>query len=981
MKRKLSIFLLLALVITTLLPAVTIIKDEATLPILTPAFKGQEIRKIRLDNGLEAILVSDPDTDKSGALLSIQVGSWDDPKEYPGMAHFLEHMLFLGTKKYPQEENYQKYIKDHGGDTNAFTANHMTSFMFSIDNSAFEGGLDRFSEFFKEPLFNPSGVSRELQAIDQEYAKNVENDDLRELYIQKSLTKPDHPYHSFNMGNSATLQKVSREALKNWYEEHYSANLMRLMVISKQPLDQLQALVEKYFSSIPNKGRERFITRERYMPDKMLGSLIAVTPINNIRTLSLIWELPSKFADMELYQPESIVSYVLGHEGEGSLLAQLKRENLAEKLASGIQSTGAKNREIFIEIGLTDKGLHEYQTVIKRVFQAINNFKEKGVPGYIFDDIKQIQTLEYQYQEHEDVFDTLMKDGLSLTEENIASYPLHTSVIQEFNPESVVSMLDYMTPQHAIYFLEAPPEATNFTNDQQEQWLKGKFSIHTFPQKLLEEWSKASPNPNIKLPEQNPFIPKNLKLVTKQTESPQKSDRLIPLPKLIHQDDFGTFYYTQDNQFNIPKILWSFYIKTPEIKVGDALKVVLADLYIKNLENTLSKYSYPAEMGGLEYDVSREINGVKLTIYGYDDKAYLLLSKILETIKSGELDFANFNLYKETLLRKYENSSKSPPLSQDAEVLKKTIYKSFTTDQEKAVAIKRVSLQKFRSFVSTLFNQSFIQGMMYGNLTEEEAKQTAAKLLETFNTSPYPKDQQFKKEVIVLSDTAGPYYLETKANVSGNATILAIEYIPYTFKARGAQEILSQGMNEPFFSELRTKQQTGYIVFNNADELERHLFSFFAVQSNTHNPRDLLARFELFIENFLQEIRSETLPEERFNKLKNAVIQKLKVPAKNLKEMGSVLENLAFQYEGDFQWLDKRLKALEALDYDEFLNFADAILGKSNRRRLGVLLEGVTEDDTTLNYIKIRTSHELKKISTYQDEEAPTAYAEKENSK
>jgi len=978
MKLKLSIFTLFVLAMTALLPALSIIEDQATLPILSPAYSNQKILKIHLDNNLEAILVSDPNTDKSGALLSVQTGSWEDPKEYPGMAHFLEHMLFLGTKNYPQEEEYQKYIKDHGGQTNAFTANHMTSYMFSIDNQALEGGLDRFSDFFKEPLFNPSGVSRELQAIDQEYAKNVEDDDLRELYIQKSLTKPDHPYHNFNMGNSSTLKEVSRDTLKKWYEVHYSANLMKLMVISNQPLDKLQALVEKNFSTIRDTGKERFIMRELYTDSNMLGSLIAITPINNIRSLTIVWELSSHFSDMELFQPESLVSYVLGHEGEESLLAQLKRENLAEKLASGIQSNGAKKREIYLDISLTDKGLHEYQTVIKRVFQAINNFKEKGVSRYLYDEIKQIQTLEYQFQEREDVFDTLMKHGTTITEESISSYPLHTKVIQKYNPDAVISLLNYMTPQNALYFLKAPSEASNFTPDKKEQWLNAQFSIQPPNIKLLEEWLKASSHPNIKLPEPNPFIPKKFDLVNTYPEDTLKIGSLVPQPRLINQDPFGTYYYAQDNQFQIPKIFWSFYIKTPEIKISDALKVVLADLYINLLENSLSKYSYPAEMGGLEYNISREINGVKLTIYGYSDKAQLLLGKILETIKNEELDFSNFNISKEVLLREYQNFNKASPLTQDAETLKKALYKHFTTQNEKAVAIKRISLQKFRNFVKTLFNQTYVEGVMYGNLTEEVAKQTVAKLKGTFNKTPYMKEEQLKKEVVILSETNGPFYLETKSNVSGNAAILALEYLPYTFKSRAAQEILSQGMSEPFFSDLRTKQQTGYIVFNNSDELERHLFSFFAVQSNTHNPRDLLARFELFIENFLQEIKNDTLTEERFNKLKNASIQQLKVPAKNLKEMGLLLEVLAFQYGGDFDWLNKRLDGTQALSYEEFIQYAKAIVGKSNHRRLGVLLKGITSEESTLNYAKLRTSRELKKFSSYQNDDIPVVYTDME---
>ena len=80
-------------------PGYTIIEDQAKVPIKTPAFSERKVRKIRLDNGFQAILVSDPKTDQSAATIAVQAGSWQDPDQAPGIAHFLEHMLFLGNKK------------------------------------------------------------------------------------------------------------------------------------------------------------------------------------------------------------------------------------------------------------------------------------------------------------------------------------------------------------------------------------------------------------------------------------------------------------------------------------------------------------------------------------------------------------------------------------------------------------------------------------------------------------------------------------------------------------------------------------------------------------------------------------------------------------------------------------------------------------------------------------------------------------------
>ena len=92
-----------------------VIENKAELPLVNPTFSERKIAKIQLKNGLQAYIISDPNAEKSAVAISIEAGSWQDPKEYPGMAHFLEHMLFMGTAAYPKENEYTSYILDHGG--------------------------------------------------------------------------------------------------------------------------------------------------------------------------------------------------------------------------------------------------------------------------------------------------------------------------------------------------------------------------------------------------------------------------------------------------------------------------------------------------------------------------------------------------------------------------------------------------------------------------------------------------------------------------------------------------------------------------------------------------------------------------------------------------------------------------------------------------------------------------------------------------
>lgn len=131
-------------------------------------------RHILLPNAMECLLVSDPEAEKSAACCDVQVGSLSDPPEAKGLAHFLEHMLFMGTEKYPEENAYSAYLSSHGGFSNAYTALENTVYYFDVQNAHFEGALDLFATFFTCPLFAESSTLREINAVDSENSKNLQ---------------------------------------------------------------------------------------------------------------------------------------------------------------------------------------------------------------------------------------------------------------------------------------------------------------------------------------------------------------------------------------------------------------------------------------------------------------------------------------------------------------------------------------------------------------------------------------------------------------------------------------------------------------------------------------------------------------------------------------------------------------------------------------------------------------------------------------
>ncbi|KAJ2346468.1 metalloprotease, partial [Coemansia sp. RSA 2671] len=206
----------------------------------------RQYRLIRLPNNLVALCVQDTEAKEAAASLSVNVGSNANPAEFQGLAHFLEHMLFLGTEKYPKEGEYDAYLASNSGRSNAYTSFTETNYYFSVFNGALENALDRFAQFFISPLFNADCVNRELNAVDSEYKGNLQADWKRFYQFRARTSNPAHPFSGFSVGNTETLKGATeklgldlREELIKFYQKYYPADIMRLTVVGNHSLDVL----------------------------------------------------------------------------------------------------------------------------------------------------------------------------------------------------------------------------------------------------------------------------------------------------------------------------------------------------------------------------------------------------------------------------------------------------------------------------------------------------------------------------------------------------------------------------------------------------------------------------------------------------------------------------------------------------------------------------------------------------------------------
>ena len=275
------------------------------------------------------LLISDPTTDKAAAALDLYVGSYQNPPQREGLAHFLEHMLFLGTKQYPQPDAYQTFISEHGGRHNASTGLEHTNYFFDVNADYLSDTLDRFAPFFTDPLFDENFVDRERNAVESEYQLKYKSDGRRQWDVLREIANPNHPLSKFNVGNLETLSDSEysnvRDELIDFYDKYYSANLMKLAVLGKEPISELDAMVREKFSSIENKQLNIQGYQSGYFKASELPIKVNMRPLKDNRELGLLFELPN-LSPYWASKPANYLASMIGYEERGAYCRHLKRK-------------------------------------------------------------------------------------------------------------------------------------------------------------------------------------------------------------------------------------------------------------------------------------------------------------------------------------------------------------------------------------------------------------------------------------------------------------------------------------------------------------------------------------------------------------------------------------------------------------------------------------------------------------------------------
>ena len=238
---------------------------------------GRSYQLCRAASGLLCLLISDPAADAASCVVQFGVGSHDEPAHLPGLAHLLEHMLFMGSAGYPRAGSFPQLISEWSGRFNASTAAERTRYHFSVNPAGLEACFAQLTDMLVAPLFAPEAVAAERQVIDAEFHTRLADDALHEQAALGQVFHPAHPLSRFSAGNLTSLHlepPALAQALRQFHGQHYRAPNGCVLIHAPLPMEQLMLQAGNLAERLPAEApAPRVSTGPLFSPQHLPGLL------------------------------------------------------------------------------------------------------------------------------------------------------------------------------------------------------------------------------------------------------------------------------------------------------------------------------------------------------------------------------------------------------------------------------------------------------------------------------------------------------------------------------------------------------------------------------------------------------------------------------------------------------------------------------------------------------------------------------------
>ncbi|ODV61185.1 uncharacterized protein ASCRUDRAFT_23922, partial [Ascoidea rubescens DSM 1968] len=963
--------------------------------ISKPDVDNRSYRIIQLKNGLEVLLIHDETTQKSSASISVKAGRFQDPPNLPGLAHLCEHVLFMTSYNNSEdpasntpsnvkftssvENEFETFIDDNLGTSNAFTSDEETNYHYDILNENFELSLKKFSTYFNNinnndinnQLINKSVIEREIQSVDSEFAKITKNDSWKIRQVEKKISNKNHPYHNFSNGNIKTLHEIPllnniniKECALNFYKNYYIPKLMKLTILSNQSLDYVQNLVLENFSSLKNISNQLPFydyNNEHPITKDELGTIIKIKPVMDTQEIRICFPILDQ---RPFYQSNPSLYYIhlISHECNGSLISFLKNESLASSLSVELTHISDNDDSFKIIIQLTNEGFKKYDEVVGYVFNYIELLKKTQPQRWIYNELKIMEYGRFKCRQKISEIETtsslasLLQDNFILRKDILGSCLLkrfRENEIKEFgnkflNIRNFRCLLVSKNNSHHLY--------------RKEPYLNTRYSVEklskSFSRKVIRMIRKNGSCFSLPLP--NRFLPQEFKRLIDEQDEMEYLNNYKP-PILFESSEFGRTWLKQNN--SVPKGYVGLLIRNPSSH-NSPINSIKCNIFIKYINELCEVLRYEANLSGLYFNFEPSYNGFYLQINGYNEKLINLLESIIKLVKIENslnnyisMSEKEFNRHKSNLERIYKNFKLTEPFNQIDIYSSCLLNENSWNIDEKLRSLDQLMFNNFKNY--NPFEQFSFECFIYGNFSIKDCN-TINKLIKKNlceNNQSLTSSEKILGRSLILYQ--GDNYNLRLINRELSSSCIDC-YIQCGIKedktSRVLLYILSDIMDDLMFNELRTREQLGYIMTVGLRSTRTTIGLRLLIQSEL--PTEFLeSRIDKFlitiVENYLRN-----LTRDEFQSLINKISNDLLIKFQNMREEYYFYWNHIKSGYFDFINLIDYLKILKNLTRKDLLYFYLYYISpkSSIRAKLTVHLhncDSSKKEDNIKNYKKI----------------------------
>lgn len=934
--------------------------------IAKPPGDRRRMRYMELPNGLKAVVISDPEADLAAASIDVHVGSLSDPEDKAGLAHFLEHMLFTGNAKYPAEGEYFDFVSGHGGAANAATGTEHTTFHFTIPPQHLLPALDRLMQFFVSPLFVPDMIEREKHAVSSEHAKNIGKDDWRFQRLQRLTNgNPDCPLVKFMTGDMSTLANVSRDDLLAFHSEHYTPNRMGLVVLGREPLDDLEDVVRRLATDIPEgfsrppdfgealrPGPRNNSDLPAYGNDEgrlVGGHQIDYVPIADVESLRMIWYMDSL---AEYYDQKSLeyLTKLLGDEGRGSLVSYLRLEKgWVDMLSASAASQGTFFAELEVSMVLTDAGAVHVDEVVEEVFRFVGLLTSTPPERWRWEEDAELAAISWRFLTQGDPGSTCQ--GLSgalnsrLPPCDLLRAPF---AYRTFDPGQIAAAAARLRPDTVLVYRGSRSFEAH-ANSRRDDWITEEYyglqyRVSPVSPARAERWIAALdlPADDLRLPPPNRFIPTHFDLVRPRALSAAE-DRQAPTPALLIANESMRLWHHVDTAFGEPKAVIQCSVLSPTITSQD--RVWTSQLLLHLVSDTLQQEAYPAAVAGLTAHVKIGVEGLKIGVDGYSGKLPAMVELAARAVSpSTNLSATRFDAVQQLVVRGYDAERFAGALSAAVRALK-MVTRRYTAVYDKLNAVPVVRALTFDDVVrqqQELFTGgAFVECLVNGNINASGAEEAMATMRSAMgHRPPLSTTERAALEQRVLSVPQGFHAYAVPSPDPAERNSAAVLYYdlgsPGEDLKRGATaELLSLLIQQPCFAQMRTKEQLGYVVGVEVFGAWQAVAMVLYAMSDWVGADYLDARFEAFLDAQAVELAKTSV--ETFETARRALEANLAVRDLDLGGQSSRIWGEVEMHSCRFARAREMQTAVRGVVLDDVVSlFQTAMHNATSRRKLSI---------------------------------------------